>query len=114
MKGQSKYKNKKTLYDGIKFDSKSEAERYKELKLLESAGQIKDLELQPKFTLIEGFMKNNVKFNPIKYKADFKYYDNLTQRVVIEDVKGMETKEFKLKHKMFEDKYRDLTLTIVR
>lgn len=46
---KNKYSNKITLVDGIKFDSKAEAKRYKELKLMEQAGLIKSLVLQPKF-----------------------------------------------------------------
>lgn len=47
----SKYKNIKVMVDGIKFDSKAEARRYAELKLMEDTGHIKELKLQPKFEL---------------------------------------------------------------
>ena len=48
----NKYRNIKTEVDGIKFDSKREAQRYQELKLLEKGGVISNLELQPKFELL--------------------------------------------------------------
>lgn len=51
----NKYGNIKTVIDGIKFDSKRESERYLELKLLEKAGEISDLKLQPRFILQHGF-----------------------------------------------------------
>ena len=108
MTGYKKYNNKKTYVDGIKFDSKGEANRYKELKLLEKAGEIKDLELQPKFTLIPKNKGNRA----VTYTADFKYIEN--GKTIIEDYKGYETKEFKLKKKMFEYFYENLELRIVK
>lgn len=109
-----KYHNKKTVIDGITFDSKRESQRYCELKLLQRAGKICDIELQPTFVLQDKFTKGNTKYQPIKYKADFAYYD-LTNRVkVIEDVKGVMTKEFAIKRKMFEFKYPNMSLTIVK
>ena len=50
--GKSKYKADKVVVDGVKFDSKREARRYRELKLLEKAGEISDLQMQVKFVLI--------------------------------------------------------------
>ena len=108
----SKYGNKKVLIDGIKFDSMAEGKRYKELKLLQRAGIIKELELQPKFLLQESFKKNGKTYRKIEYIADFKYIEN--GKVIIEDVKGKETEVFKIKHKLFEYKYRDLELKLVK
>ena len=98
-----KYRNKKTQIGMYVFDSIAESKRYKELALLEKAGQIKGLELQPKFLLQEGFKKNGKTYRKIEYIADFMYIEN--GKVIIEDVKGMETDVFKLKRKMFEYKY---------
>ena len=53
-----KYNNTRPVVDGIKFDSKREAERYKELKLLERAGKISDLILQPRFELLPKYTIN--------------------------------------------------------
>lgn len=108
----SKYGNKKVLIDGIKFDSIAEGNRYKELKLMQRAGIIKELELQPKFLLQESFKKNGKTYRKVEYIADFQYKEN--GKVVIEDVKGKETDIFKLKHKLFEYKYRDLELKLVK
>ncbi|MBN1114444.1 MAG: DUF1064 domain-containing protein, partial [Oligoflexia bacterium] len=58
---KNKYKNVKTTVDGITFDSKKEADRYSELKLLERAGKIKDLILQPKFEIIPAYEKDGKK-----------------------------------------------------
>ena len=108
----SKYGNKKVLIDGIKFDSMAEGRRYKELKLMQRAGIIKELELQPKFLLQESFKKNGKTYRKVEYIADFQYKEN--GKVVIEDVKGKKTDIFKLKHKLFEYKYRDLELKLVK
>lgn len=42
----------KTNFDGLKFDSKNEAKRYSELKMLQAAGEISDLQTQVKYVLI--------------------------------------------------------------
>lgn len=107
-----KYGNKKTVVDGIKFDSKLEANRYRELKLLEKAGAIKGLELQPKFRLIPTFRKNGKTYRGITYIADFAYYDE-NERYIVEDVKGYKTKEYQIKRKLFEYTFPDYTLTEV-
>ena len=70
----NKYRNKKTQVDMYVFDSIAESKRYKELALLQRAGEI----------------------------------------IIVEDVKGKETDVFKLKHKLFEKKYPDLTLKIIK
>jgi len=112
MKGKSKFGNKKVEYDGFKFDSKTEMTYYKYLKILESKGEITNIELQPKYNLIPMFKKNGETFRAINYKADFKvtYSD---ERVEIIDVKGFETKDFKMKRKMFEYRYEELSLILV-
>lgn len=108
----SKYNNKKTQVDMYVFDSAKEAKRYRELVLLERAGEIQNLELQPRFLLQEGFKKNNKAWRKLEYVADFKYIEN--GKTVVEDVKGFETKEFKIKRKLFEYKYPDLELKIIK
>jgi len=107
----NKYNNTKTIIDGIKFDSKKEANRYCELKLFEKAGVIRDLKLQPVFELQPSFKKNGKTIRAIKYIADFMYWDNEKQKQVIEDVKGMKTDVYKIKSKMFEYKFIDAELT---
>lgn len=105
-----KYNNKKVIVDGITFDSKKEARRYKELKLLERAGQIQNLELQKEYELIPtqreadtvgvrgGIKRGKVIEHAVKYKADFVYTEN--GETVVEDTKGMRTKDYVIKRKL--------------
>lgn len=69
----NKYRNKKVIVDGEEFDSKKEGNRYKELRLLERAGEISNLELQPRFLLQDKFKKNGKTYRKIEYVADFMY-----------------------------------------
>ena len=111
-----KYHNKKTVIDGIKFDSKLEAERYSQLKILERAGVIRDLELQPEYELIPSFRKNGKTWRRTVYKADFRYILAEDDSYIIEDVKGSTTVitgVFRLKQKLFEYKYPEYTISIV-
>ena len=108
----NKYRNKKVAIDNIEFDSKKEANRYKELKLLLKAGKISDLKLQPRFLLQASFKKNGRTYRKIEYIADFQYVEN--GKTIVEDVKGMQTDVFKLKHKIFEKVYPDLELRIIK
>lgn len=101
--GIMKYKNKKTTIDGITFASMKEAKRYQELKLLERAGVIKDLELQKEFELQPSYKKNGRTVRKISYIADFCYYEN--GKYVVEDTKGCKTQVYKLKKKIFEYRY---------
>lgn len=108
----NKYRNKKVIVEDYVFDSIEESRRYKELKLLLRAGQISNLELQPHFVLQDSFKKNGKTYRKIEYIADFKYIEN--GKTIVEDVKGMQTDVFKLKHKLFEKKYPDLELRIIK
>lgn len=95
----SKYKSRKTVVDGIEFDSKKEAKRYSELKLLERAGQIQELELQKPFVLIPAQKVNGkVAERACKYIADFVYKEN--GKTVVEDTKGVKTKDYIIKRKL--------------
>jgi hypothetical protein len=69
----SKYHNKKTVVDGITFDSKHEADRYIELSMLLKAGEISDLRLQVPFELIPTIRINGETLRSTKYLADFVY-----------------------------------------
>ena len=89
----SKYNAVKTEVDGIKFDSKLEAKRYSELKMLLRSGIISDLELQKKFELrVNGVLI-------CKYLADFYYLDQ-SGRQVVEDCKGVRTPIYSIKAKL--------------
>jgi hypothetical protein len=94
---RSKYGNKRTLYDGIWFDSDAESKRYATLKLWQQAGIISQLELQPQYPCVINGKKCFL------YKADFRYTRDGQQ--VIEDVKGYRTKEYILKKKVIEALY---------
>lgn len=109
----NKYKNIKTVIDDITFDSKKEADYYCQLKILKRAGEIKDFGLQQKYELQPTFKKNGTTYKAISYVADFVITNNDGTTEVI-DIKGMETKEFKIKKKLFEYKYKDLELKIIK
>ena len=109
----NKYNNKKVIVDGIPFHSIKEANRYKELKLLERAGKIKDLELQPKYELIPTTKTNSGTIRKVSYYADFRYIDTQTGKEVVEDVKGYKTEVYKLKRKMLLYKYRGINFKVV-
>lgn len=114
-KRRHKYGAKRTRVGPYVFDSKAEAERYKELHILVQGNIISRLELQPVFLLQESFMHNGKRIRSIKYIADFKYITALPNgQIVVEDVKGMETPVFKMKRKMFLKRYSNIELRIVR
>lgn len=99
-KKRSKYGNQKTPIDGILFDSKREADRYLVLKLMKAGGEIRELDLQVEFELLREPVK-------IKYIADFCYQERRRRapgqffwQYVVEDAKGMRTREYKRKRKM--------------
>jgi hypothetical protein len=106
-----KYSNKKTQVDMYVFDSALEAKRYRQLALLEKAGEIKNLKLQVPFLLQESFRKNGKTYRKIEYISDFVYEEN--GKTIVEDTKGMKTDVFKIKQKLFEYKYPNLSLKIV-
>lgn len=98
-KRRAKYNARRTEIDGIVFDSKSEANRYQQLKGLQSLGMIADLSLQPKYDL----HVNGIKIG--FYKADFLYLDVETGKQIIEDVKGMKTPMYNWKKRHMKAEY---------
>lgn len=94
---RSKYNNRKTVVDGITFDSEWEAERYQELQLLERAGHIVNLRLQVPYVLAI----NGVKI--CTYVADFVYLE--CGEEIVEDAKGMLTDVYKLKRRLMKAIY---------
>lgn len=94
---QHKYSAKRTEVDGITFDSKAEAARYQNLRLLERAGLISHLELQVRYD----FAINGVKLG--YYLCDFRYVQD--GETVVEDVKGMKTPVYRLKAKLMKALY---------
>ena len=109
-----KFKNQKIIIDSITFDSKREARRYTELKLLQRAGKISNLRLQVEYELIPAQYENYARFSSktgkrlkdgrrcveksVKYIADFVYDEN--GRTVVEDSKGFKTKDYIIKRKL--------------
>lgn len=94
MQRRSKYGAKKTVVDGIKFDSIAEATRYGVLKVIQAAGLISDLRLQVRYDIAVNGRK------VCRYVADFVYIEN--GKEVVEDVKGMKTPVYNLKKKLME------------
>lgn len=129
---KSKYNNDKVTQGAVTFDSKAEARRYAQLK---NNPDVKEIEVHPVYEVFPAvrkclhcheFFAHSISkcpnygcgrkllvYQAIKYIADFKvlYQDG---RVEVEDVKGVETAEFRLKRKMFEAAFPDLTIKIVR
>ena len=105
----AKYRNKKVIVDGIEFQSRKEANRYKELCLLEKAGTIRNLQRQVKFVLIPAqyevtritktgkAIKKCIE-RECSYVADFVYEEN--GMMVVEDTKGFKTKDYIIKRKL--------------
>lgn len=111
---KNKYGNQKVELDGHKFDSKKEARRFAELKLMEKAGEIKDLELQKPYIIQPSFFdRQGERQTAIKYVADFVYQDK-DGNTIIEDVKSPATRKdrvYRLKKKMMA--YMGLEITEV-
>lgn len=99
MNYRSKYHSRRITRDGITYDSVKEFSRHQELLLLERAGAIQGLQRQVKFELIPSQRYGgNVIERPVRYIADFVYQED--GKLVVEDVKGMKTKDYILKRKM--------------
>lgn len=111
-KQRTKYGSVEVNVDGIRFQSKKEANRYWELKLLERAKVIKNLRLQPKYVLQEKYVNGEgEKIRAMAYVADFEYVDTITGLLTVEDVKGYnKDKVYLLKKKLFEKVYYPLTI----
>lgn len=111
---RSKYGAKKMVVQGLTFDSKKEADRWLVLRDLERKGDIGGLQRQVRYDLQgrDGPILTDKKTKTRAYVADFQYVDwRLNGAVVIEDVKGFETPEFKLKRSILEAQGITLTIT---
>ena len=105
-RARSKFGNKWTEVDGIKFQSKLEAKRWGELKLLQKAGTIRNLERQRRFELTVGDVPIGI------YIADFSYFER--GKPVVEETKGYWTDLAKWKRKHFEAEYQGIELRIIK
>ncbi len=100
----NKYRNEKIICDGMTFDSKKEYRRWCELCLLEKAGEIKDLQRQIEFELIPAQrIDGKVVERKCSYVADFVYHEGA--ELIVEDSKGVKTKEYIIKRKLMLQKY---------
>lgn len=97
----TKYHNRRTEYNGIGFDSQKELNRYQELLLMERAGCIRQIELQPKYNLVVNGHKIGF------YKGDFRYEEVATGKRITEDVKSPATRTavYQLKKKLVKALY---------
>jgi len=112
---RSKFGAVATIVDGIRFASKAEARRYLELRMLEKAGKIAELELQPAFILVPPYTRaDGTKCRGTRYVADFRYLDMETLRLVVEDVKGVKTAVYQLKKTHLEWKVPGLQIIEVK
>ena len=97
---KNKYRNEKVVAEGQTFDSKKEYYRFCDLKLLERAGEISDIKRQVKFELIPKQQGERA----VNYVADFVYKDK-RGNTVVEDTKGVRTKEYIIKRKLLLYRY---------
>jgi hypothetical protein len=110
----NKYGAKKTVIDGHTFPSRREAEYYLLYKSMLQRKEIVNLELQPSFILIPRYVnKAGKKIRECKYTADFMLTYPSGRKVVVE-VKGYRTRDYQLRRKMFEYKYREYEFMEVR
>lgn len=100
-----KYGNRKIVYNGQTYDSAKEFQRGLELELLQKAGEITELRRQVKFVLIPAQRNRKGKLieRECAYIADFVYVDS--GETVVEDVKGVRTKEYIIKRKLMLFRY---------
>lgn len=109
---RAKYGNNKIVIEDNTYDSMKEYRRYLDLLMLEKAGEIEDLRRQVKFVLIPaqrepdtvgkrgGIKKGKLLEREVAYFADFVYKDVKSGEIVVEDTKGMRTKEYIIKRKL--------------
>ena len=97
--------------DGIRFASKAEARRYQELMILQRAGVIADLVLQPKFLLQPAFVYAGKKERAINYVGDFSFVED--DKIIVEEVKGFVMPTWLLKRKLFLYKYPHIELRVL-
>lgn len=91
---KSKYGNKITVVDDHRFDSAKEASRYQVLRHWRDMGAISNLQLQVRYELNTGGTFSRI------YIADFVYMDNIINEIIVEDVKGCLTREYKKNRKL--------------
>lgn len=113
--GSSKYHNRRVSLEGLTFDSQAEASRYRELLILEQAGEIIGLRVHPRIELVPAFVDRYChKQRAIVYVGDFGYWEpGKEDTLVVEDVKGVETEGFRLKRRLVLWRRRDIDLRVL-
>ncbi len=100
----SKFHATRTEVDGIAFQSKREARRWQQLRILEAAKQIRNLRRQVPYPIVVVNLETGEIVTVSRYFADF-VYEDLTGAEVIEDAKGFKTETYKLKKRLVEAQY---------
>ena len=112
MNRRTKYNNRKVTLYGITFDSQAEANRYLLLRELQERGEIEDLRVHTRWQLVDDFTDGDGQtVRGIQYEDDFSYRRN--GRLVVEDVKGVKTAVFRLKEKLFKQRYPQVLFRVV-
>lgn len=115
----SKFNNKRVTYDDIAFDSQAEMRRYIWLKDEEAQGNIYGLgvhtvyELEPKMAGYNHWLKKAETLRAITHEVDFSYFLTSTKRLVVEDVKGVETAVWRMKHNLFRRHYPQIEYRVI-
>ena len=117
-RGGNKFGALKTVVDGITFDSRGESECYKDLKFLERSGHISNLRLQVKYDLAPAAIVNGRKKLPLRYIADFVYFDVQKGVEVVHDFKGKLTDVYVIKRHLMKtvhgiDIYETYALSLI-
>lgn len=99
MTRRSKFNAKPQVVDGVRFDSKRELKRWRELQLLERGGKISQLERQLVCVLARGVkIEGEKRARPaLRYTVDFRYRDKETGSLVYEDAKGKADTAFRIR-----------------
>lgn len=113
-KARNKFGARRVTLDGHNFASQAEADRYSELKLLERAGEIDRLELQPRFPLTVASLRGGPPRDLGTFVADFRYVEpGRRDAVVVEDVKGFDVPVNRLRRQLAEVLY-SIDVRIIR
>ena len=102
----SKYNNRRVTLDGITFDSQAEARRYEQLRLLQQAGDISELNVHERIVIVPAECIDGKMEHDLHYEADFTYLSDGWR--VVEDVKGVQTPLFRLKWRLLRQRWAGL------
>lgn len=111
---RNKYGAKKVQLDGYTFDSQLEAQRWQQLQILLTAGAIRELsEPHKEYTIVDKTLVRGKWERAVKHEVDFDYVETTTHQHVVEDVKGYATAVWKLKRRLFVERYPHIEYRIV-